>query len=325
MSDTLNGIQVPWVATYATLTAEAILAYANVHLSRDQLEIQLTAHDTFYAGLVRLPALITFNSLINSQCRDIQTYSQERLIEYILSGMDQKMTSPTEMALKETIEETRLKLISLGEALTTVEKAHYELMLNMYSLQEKQAFEWTKTAETQVNSLWTAVERCQPTILPYWKIRFADLVKTQAAGVIIPEKFLQKLKIKEPVPLLKALLQLFIEESGDSSGGKSGSELPKRKPCAQLFEAVIVANDVMQTLQKELENARESILLNIYETENAMKEMRTKLIDMREEIINVLSLVSTDELAFQPSADTLASNQEMDVTLSATRSQPQSG
>lgn len=202
----------PLINTYARLTAESILAYANVHLNEEQLSAQLAEHHSFYAGLVRVPSLIAFNSIINSQCRDIQTYSQERLIEYILSGADQKMTSEEDTALKDNIEAKRIALIKLGEMLTGIEKNHYQLMLDTYVLQEKQAAQWSEEAEQHVDRLWQEVIHCKPDVSEDWRERLLVLVKTQAAGVHIPDDILKAFKIEgEPSSTEKALLQLLIE------------------------------------------------------------------------------------------------------------------
>lgn len=204
--------QLPRIGTYEILTAESILAYVNVNLSQQDLKAQLEMPESFYAGLVKMPALNTANSLINGQCRELQTYAQERLIEYILSGKEQEMTSEADVALKDKIEAERLELIKLGEDLTELERKHYQLMLDTYILQEKMAQEWFAQAEIQVDFLWKALEEAKIDIPVEKKERLLYLVKTQAASITIPDAVLKKLNmVEQPSPIEKAALQLLIE------------------------------------------------------------------------------------------------------------------
>lgn len=201
-----------WLATYAELTAESVLAYSDVVIAPEDIGPQLAAHDSFYAGLVKLPALITFNSLFNGQCRDVQTYCQERLIEYILSGVDQTMVSESSVLLKNQIEDSRLKLISMGELLSDLEARHYQLMLKAYSLQEQQVAKWDEATKEHAERLWETIELCQPDVSPDLKERLLELVRTQAAGITIPQEVLTLLNMAtQPSATEKAVLQVFIE------------------------------------------------------------------------------------------------------------------
>lgn len=294
-----------WFATYVKLTARSVLAYEGISVSPEMLVTQLAEHDSFYAGLVRLPALVTFNSLFNGQCRNIQTYCQERLIEYILSGVDQKMNSESQVALKDKIEETRLSLIALGERLSDLEARHYELMSSVFSFQEEQVAKWHEAVQKFGTKLWDAITRCQPEISFNFKERLIELMKTQAPGVILPEAIVRLLNIKnQPSATQVATIQTYIE-----------AEILKTTPLSNppeclkttITESTEVENE-LQVLQKALESERKAKFLSEiqsfqrqYSGENSIRSEWDK---MRETIDDELYQVKPEAEAFPAEQDT---------------------
>lgn len=305
-----------WLTTYVSLTAEAILAHADVKLPPDLLGHQLALRDSFYAGLVKLPARITFNCLIEGQCRDIQKYSQERLIEYIVSGVEQKMKSAPELELKDKLEKSRLKLIDLGAELNQLQKTHEELLSETHELQKKQASLWEEEIDVQINKIWDTLQKCKPNISIDTMPRLEMLMKTQAAGVVISEKLSKKLKLQSEHPFLKAILQLFAENLGTNDNESEMERLFKQVPCETVIEVANRLNEEMYEQQKTLETERNPLFAQVEEGENALIRVRQNLIDLRNHITELLLQASENENAFQASPDVIIVNQEMDVNLS---------
>lgn len=208
---------IPQPNTYRRLTAESILAYVDLHFSPDALDTQLAAQGSFYAKLVQIPARITMNSMLDEQCRNTQAYAQERLIEYILSGQEDKMVEGSDLSLKNELEAKRQQLIALGNQMTILERDHYQLMIDTYMFLEEQVKHWSENIETEVDKIWTLIQQCKPDISSDYKVRLSQLVKTQAAGVIIPDTVLKSLNIKQDTALTateRAVLQLLLEARG---------------------------------------------------------------------------------------------------------------
>ncbi len=291
-------IEQPWLDTYATLTAESILAYANVHLSRQDLARQLAARDSFYASLVRIPARVALNSLLNTQCRDMQTYSQERLIEYILSGAESKMTTEADNALKDKIEAERLNLIQMGADLTELEKSHYQFMLDVYVLQEKQVSQWNTEVEQHSERLWKDIEQCKSDISPEWKVRLLEYMQTQAAKVTLSLQDLKNLKIKEePVSIEKAAIQLFTDIGGNI--------------CPNVLETSKNIEAEMAELQQGLIQEREPFQVQVDQIKHSLLEKNQQLGNLRQVINDLLLQVDQNANAFKPSEDTLNNNLNM--------------
>jgi hypothetical protein len=287
-----------FLGTYGGLTAESILAYANVHLSRDDLKMQLAATDSFYAELIHVPTLVVINSLLNGQCRDIQSYSQERMIEYILSGVEYKMTTEADIALKEKIEKERLALIQLGTDLNELETAHYDFMLAVYVQQEKQAARWLDEIEKLAENLWEDIEQCNPKMPPEAKETLLHYLITQAATIVLSDKEVRSSKIKtDPLAAQKAVIHLFSEN--------------KASICPNVIETSQKVEEEMRKLQKEFAQERELLLTTVEKMKVAILEKCNEFVDKRNIINKLFSEVDENVNAFKPSEDTINNNLNM--------------
>jgi hypothetical protein len=291
-------IQQPFLDTYSALTAESVFSYANVHFSRDDLVMQLAARDSFYTSLIQVPVHVVLNSLLNTQCRDLQTYSQERLIEYILSGAENKMVSEADIELKNKIEAERLRLIQLGSDLTALETAHYQFMLAVYVLQEKQASQWSEEAIKQMEILWDEIEQCKPDISAESKGRLLHFLKTQAATIVLSDKELKSLKIKEtPSSVEKAAIKLFSDISA--------------QVCPNVLETAKEVEADMRQFQQQLAQQRELLVTTVGQVKDAYLEKIGEFADIRERVNALLLEVDENVDAFKPSEDTLNNNLNM--------------
>lgn len=287
-----------FLGTYGGLTAESILAYANVHLTRVELEMQLAAVETFYCELVKIPTLVVINSLLNTQCRDLQSYSQERLIEYILSGVEYKMTSEADEKLKEKIEAERVALIELGSDLTLLETSHYDFMLGVYIIQEKQASRWHEAMEQHSVTLWQEIQECKSDIPEEYRQRLLHYLNTQAASIALSDKDLKSVKMKEkPTAVEKAVIQLFVDVNG--------------KICPAVLEVASKIEITVKQLQDELRKEREVLVSTVEKVKAAYLEKNQEFAEKREVINALLLEVDENANAFKPSEDTLNNNLNM--------------
>ncbi len=288
------------LGTYGALTAESILAYANVHLSKDDLEMQLNAHDSFYSELVKIPTEVVRNSLLNTQCRDLQSYSQERLIEYILSGVENKMTSEADIKLKEKIEAERLSLIQLGSELTELETAHYQFMLSVYVLQEHQSAQWSEAMEQHAETLWKEIEQCKADMPLEYQQHLLHYLNTQSAALTFTEKELKSQKVKyEPCAVEKAVLKLFIDV---------GTRI-----CPNVVDTAKNIEINVQQLQDELREQRGVLVSTVQTVKAALLEKNTQFSEKREIINTLLLEVDENVNAFKASDDTINNNLNMNT------------
>lgn len=284
--------------TYSNLTAEAIFAYANVHLTREALTMQLAAKDSFYTSLVRIPVRVVLNGILSTQCRTLQSYAQERLIEYILSGVESKMLSDPEVELKNKIEESRTLLIQLGSDLTDLEAGHYQLMLTVFVMQEKQAQQWSDEITHHRERLWKEIEQCKPDISPEWKEPLLEYLKTQAAAVIIPDKELKALKIKtDPSAAEKAVIQLFIDIGA--------------RVCPNVLDEAKNIEAEIRELQEALIAERDPAVVGVDQLMQVFFEKNKQFAEMRNIINDLLLKVDENVNAFKPSEDTINDNLNM--------------
>ncbi len=110
-------VRVKFASTYSMVTAERILANYGVSLSQAGLRSQINQPNTYYHRFMYLPAKSITASMLEGQCRDLQAFSQQKLISYIFSGEPAKGEAESGFELREQIEEERLKLVRRGEEL----------------------------------------------------------------------------------------------------------------------------------------------------------------------------------------------------------------
>jgi|GEM_PF-5627598 len=302
--------QEKWLATYTELTAESILGKLGVGLEVSSLIAQFQAKkDFFYISLVQLPALSAFNGLLNTQCRDIQTYSQQRLIDYIILSEDAKKPLEEGEELRKQIESRRLELIGLGKRVTELERQHEDIMQQTYHFLSEHTLQWNILAEEITELLWELVKNCRPAAPQRFKNRLENLIKTQAADIEIPKETLKTFKLKPPVSwMIKAFIQVLIEI--DTEVGTINQEKEKERTAAKEAEE---AYRKMDELQKHLAAERTPYFEQLNQEGQDWAELRKNLLNIRSSINELLEQVRKD--AFEPTEDVQENNEALNSNL----------
>lgn len=299
--------------TYTGLTAKSVLDAVGVELTQEEVDVQVEARYSFYAKLVKLPAIIIFGRLVYTQCEEIQSYAQQRLIRYLSSGEEQKLTSETGVVLKDTIEERRVTLLKEARMLLELNQKNDRLYQALCEFEKEQAVIWRREVAAQVDTLWKLMDKCPLGLSSDWQARYSMLVRTQAAGVSIPEKVIKTLKLQETLSSTeKALLQLLIEADvikPDDSSHKSARCIGVNLEEARKVDAALL--HVQETLEakRQAEWGKQ-----LPEHEKLFEVSRNKLLAWRDEVGGLLEQVRKN--AFQASPDSLIVNEDLNTRLS---------
>ena len=129
-----------WLSTYGLITVEKILDRYGIRLSQEDLLHASQHSDCVFLRFIQVPLKNIFNGLILQQAKDYQTYAQKQYIDYLLSGESSQEGSQA----CEDLEETRRRLVSLGEAFQEEEHANEKMIARSQALLIKTTRQWNQ-------------------------------------------------------------------------------------------------------------------------------------------------------------------------------------
>ena len=117
-----------WCSTYGLLTARRILERFKINLDDSELIAALNNPESVYYQMLRVPLKNVFNGIILQQVNDYHVYSQKLMVDYLLSGEADKPETAQGADTREDLENERLKLMELGEAINKEEQVHHRVI-----------------------------------------------------------------------------------------------------------------------------------------------------------------------------------------------------
>lgn len=142
-----------WFSTYGLITAERILGKYNLKLSQDELLQAIHKPHSFYHGLLQVPLKNVLNGIILQQANDYHVYAQKLFIDYLISGESGKPAESPGAASRETMEEERKKLVTIGDEFHQLELNHNQLIAVSQSSLIKLTKEWRAALDTLTQEL----------------------------------------------------------------------------------------------------------------------------------------------------------------------------
>jgi hypothetical protein len=106
-----------WFSTYGLITVERILERYGITINHDDIGDILNDTSSIHYQLLRVPLNNILNNIILNQAEDYREYCQKLFIDYLLSGAGNESNAPAQgAAARESLEEDRLRLVSIGES-----------------------------------------------------------------------------------------------------------------------------------------------------------------------------------------------------------------
>lgn len=147
-----------WFSTYGAITAERILSRYHIILPHNELLNTIKSPFGFYHQLLKIPLKNVLNGIILQQASDYHVYGQKLFIDYLLSGESGKPADSPGAITRESLENERQLLLTLGEDFNTLQTAHNTQISKSQASLIKLADEWSKAFEDalkQINSTLT--------------------------------------------------------------------------------------------------------------------------------------------------------------------------
>ena len=113
-----------WFSTYGLITAQRILGHYQINLPSKDLITAVKNTTSFYHQVIQVPLKIILNGIILQQASDYHVYGQKLFIDYLLSGESGKPPESQGAGTRESIEEERKALVSLGEEFNQIQIEH---------------------------------------------------------------------------------------------------------------------------------------------------------------------------------------------------------
>lgn len=142
-----------WFSTYELVTAERILNRYQIVVPQAQLLAAIKSPISFYHKLIQVPIKNVLNGIILQQANDYHIYVQKLFIDYLLSGESGKPPEAQGAFTRESLEEERKQLITVGEEFQEQQIAHDSLIASTQSTLIKLSKEWNQCFEAVINSL----------------------------------------------------------------------------------------------------------------------------------------------------------------------------
>lgn len=115
-------------STYAFLTADRILDRFNLSLKQQELAAALKNPRSVYFQLLFVPFKNIINGIVYQQAYDYQIYAQKLFVDYLVSGAGNDDPEAPGAALREDLDQNRLKLIDMAEQLEKEAFSHKTLI-----------------------------------------------------------------------------------------------------------------------------------------------------------------------------------------------------
>lgn len=147
-----------WFSTYGVITAERILGTYNITIPQSELLVAIKSHYSFYHNLLQVPLKNVLNGIVLQQANDYHIYAQKLFIDYLLSGESAKNEEAQGALTRESLENERKKLVTLGEEFRTIQLDNDALIASSQSTLIKLVKAWKLTLESALKLTHTTLK-----------------------------------------------------------------------------------------------------------------------------------------------------------------------
>lgn len=147
------------LSTYGVITAERILGSYQIKLGQDELMEAMKCPFSFYHRLLQVPLKNVFTGIILQQAHDYHVYAQKLFIDYLLSGENTKSEEEQGAITRESLEEERQELVTLGEEYNEKERAHNQIISSSQSSLIKITQEFNVALEASIKKANVTLSR----------------------------------------------------------------------------------------------------------------------------------------------------------------------
>jgi hypothetical protein len=148
-----------WFSTYGVITAERILGTYQIIIPQSELLVAIKSPSSFYHQILQVPLKNVLNGIMLQQANDYHVYAQKLFIDYLLSGETSKGEDAQGALTRDSLEEERKQLVTLGEEFHHEQLAHDSLIASSQSVLRKIAKEWGVALESGLKQTNTTLAK----------------------------------------------------------------------------------------------------------------------------------------------------------------------
>ncbi|CAM2905948.1 hypothetical protein [Legionella worsleiensis] len=144
-----------WFSTYGVITAQRLLGTYQITLPQNELISAIKSPYSFYHQLLQIPLKNVLNGIVLQQAGDYHVYAQKLFIDYLLSGESGKDETSPGAFTRESLEDERQRLVTLGEDYHRLQLEQNKLIANAQARLIQIAEQWRTKFEvtlTQINN-----------------------------------------------------------------------------------------------------------------------------------------------------------------------------
>ncbi|RUR12814.1 hypothetical protein [Legionella sp. km772] len=142
-----------WFSTYGLITSQRILGHYKISIPQKELIPAIKSATSFYHHLVQVPLKNVLNGIVLQQANDYHIYVQKLFIDYLLSGESGKPPEAQGAATRESLENERKALVSLGEQFNQKQLDHEAVIGTSQKILIKLSTDLKESMANSANSL----------------------------------------------------------------------------------------------------------------------------------------------------------------------------
>ncbi len=244
-----------FASTYSLITAERILDRLEIEIPQSRLKGQILDKNAFYHRLMYLPARRLQTGITNQQCRDVQAYAQQKLIHYLFSGETARSEEEDGHDMRQSIEENRLSLVSMGDELTAWEEQDKSLEAANYDALTEKVNAWRETVMQVCNEAQGHLEQQGVDIDEDFFDKFYIHIDDLAAGIKIKEDVARLLKLGDKVGIVMRVVVHLLVKDIEHPGLTKKQCKELKDPFLALDSALIMILDDLGGFNQEQDQA----------------------------------------------------------------------
>lgn len=148
-----------WFSTYGVITAERILGTYQISIPQSELLPAIKSQVSFYHQLLQVPLKNVLTGIVLQQASDYHIYTQKLFIDYLLSGETAKTEESQGAFTRESLENERQKLVTMGDEFHQKQLEQDALIAGSQASFIKITKEWKLALESGIKRATTMLKR----------------------------------------------------------------------------------------------------------------------------------------------------------------------
>lgn len=204
--------------TYAVQTAETLLRGYGVTFSKKDMTTQLMDNSSFYKKLLQVPAITIYNDYLLRQCREMQFYCAEQVVNMLFANSGLQAANPEGKApLSEQKQQAVMNIQDINNEfdhdLNDVAEQQQHIMEQTKAISKQAIMDWDKHIAASTDKIVVKLTELGFQLSTEFPNKLKQRLKKRGAGMDIPAEQLTEYHVKAKLSgIEKAIIGTLIEE-----------------------------------------------------------------------------------------------------------------